>query len=97
MRASSSPSFRQSAAAAIAKARTAAPFAERERRSSERDENAGVDRVADPAIGAIDDEFVAVLQRDVAAPVAAEQDPRPDRERDPRKASAQARATATKS
>src|SRR5208282_6211301 len=52
--------------------------------SSQGDENAGVDRVADPAIGTVDDELMVALERDVRAPVARDPHPRPDGEGDAR-------------
>src|SRR5208337_1543606 len=51
----------------------AAPLAERQRAPEEGDENAGVDRMADPAIGTGDDELMVAFERDVRAPVAPEQ------------------------
>src|SRR3984957_8082045 len=55
-----------------------APFPDRQRRSDEGEENTGVDRMADKGVGTLNDELVVALERDVRAPVARKQYPRPD-------------------
>ncbi len=59
-----------------------APFADRERRSGEHQEKAGIDRMADMSVGARDDQLMTALQLDIAAPVDGDGHARPDAERE---------------
>src|SRR5574337_1263129 len=65
-------------------AEDSAPLADGEAGSGEAEQNSSVDWVADPSVGALDDELMAAFERDIRAPIARDLEPRPDGEGDAR-------------
>src|SRR5215471_14976694 len=68
----------------------AAPFSPDDRRARERKQQAGIDRMPYPAVRSAAHQFVILLQRHNAAPVAAEKHPGPDGEQETRQHKSQA-------